>query len=118
MTSTGHTSGSGSAAAAYEDALRAQVEAAADRINARTEERAENVERIETGGIAAANTPERLTKRLDRLSRYYAGDRLPATPEEARVAEPEAVLASFRKRRFSREAPAAVVEAAVEPGDT
>jgi endonuclease G, mitochondrial len=118
MTSTGHTSSSGSVAASYEDALRAQVEAAAARVNARTEGRAENVERIETGGIAAANTPDRLTKRLDRLSRYYAGDRLPATPEEARVAEPEAVLASFRKRRFSREAPPAVVEAAVEPGDT
>jgi endonuclease G, mitochondrial len=117
MSSIGPTTGSGSATASYEDALRAQTAAAAERIKARTRTREENVERIETGGIAAANPPERLTKRLDRLSRYYAGDRLPATPADARVAEPEAVLATFRKRRFSREAPAAVVEATSAPGD-
>jgi endonuclease G, mitochondrial len=118
MASIGRTNGSGSATASYEDALRAQTEAAAERIKARTRTREENVKQIETGGIAAANPPERLTKRLDRLSRYYAGDRLPATPADARIAEPEAVLATFRKRRFSREAPAAVLEAAGSPGDT
>ncbi|MEA2443924.1 MAG: endonuclease mitochondrial, partial [Thermoleophilales bacterium] len=118
MASTGSTHGAAGATASYEDALRAQTEAAAERIKARTGEREEAVRQIETGGIAAANPDDRLTKRLDRLSRYYAGDRLPTTPAEARVAEPEAVLANVRKRRFSRDAPASVVEAAAAPGDT
>lgn len=118
MATIGRSGDVGGVAASYEDALRAQTDAAAARIEAMTATREENVAQLKSGGIAAANPPERLTKRLDRLSRYYAGDRLPATPAEARVAEPEAVLATVRKRRFSREAPAAVVEAIGKPGDT
>jgi endonuclease G, mitochondrial len=51
-----------------------QQDAAARRVAERTEARREHeVVLARPGGLAAADTPERIAKRMDRLSRYYAG---------------------------------------------
>jgi endonuclease G, mitochondrial len=44
------------------------------------------------GGLAAANPPERLARRLDRLSRYYAGEQLPITPAQMPQVEPNELI--------------------------
>ncbi len=77
----------------------AQGEAAAQRIRARAAGRREKVEALRSpGGLARVNDPGRVARRLDRLSRYYAGEDLPMTPEEAPRAEPEEVLAAVVER--------------------
>ena len=53
----------------------AAAEAAAQRVVERTPERRDHEATLaRPGGIAAADTPERIAKRLDRLSRYYTGE--------------------------------------------
>ena len=94
-----------SATASYEERLSAAAHTAAERITSRASERAENVEKLEAGGIAAANPPERITKRLDRLTRYLAGEDVPMTQAEVPTGEHEAVVATVPMRRFAREAP-------------
>jgi endonuclease G, mitochondrial len=70
-----------------------QTEAAAARFAARAEERRAKVASLkQPGGIARADTSERVAKRIDRLARYYAREPLPATPEETPTAEPEEAL--------------------------
>jgi endonuclease G, mitochondrial len=63
----------------YEQELQRQRDAAAARVESRTPERLHNVETLaRPGGIAEADTRERIAKRLDRLSRYYADDTVPS----------------------------------------
>ena len=45
-----------------------------------------------------ADTPERIAKRVDRLSRYYAGEELPATPQDVPRAAPGAIIDAARER--------------------
>ena len=62
----------------YEQGREQQREAAAERMAERTTQRGEHEAALAgPGGIAAADTPERIAKRLDRLSRY-CGDDAPA----------------------------------------
>jgi endonuclease G len=109
--------GQAGVAGSLAQAQQAQLDRAAERIAASSGSREANIEALERGGISAANPPERVARRLDRLTRYYSGDRLPATTEEAAVvAEPEEVLTALGRRRFARDVPAAVDEAAAEAG--
>ncbi|MFF0817921.1 DNA/RNA non-specific endonuclease [Rhodococcus sp. NPDC003318] len=70
---------------------RKQNAAAARRVQERAGRRAEHVDTLSVpGGIALADTPERIAKRLDRLSRYYTGEELPTgtvTEETDRLTE-------------------------------
>ena len=69
----------------YEHGREQQREAAAERIAERAPQRGEHEAALAgPGGIAAADTPERIAKRMDRLSRY-CGD-------EAQAAEGVALL--------------------------
>jgi endonuclease G len=74
----------------YAEGRDRQHEAAAERIAERTTTRSEHEAALASGGIAAADTPERIAKRLDRLSRYYAGAEPP--PASGATAEPEAMM--------------------------
>ena len=78
----------------YDEQRRKQNDAAAERVAARTPERHENVAALAgPGGIATADTPERIAKRVDRLTRYYAGATpLPAAVAAAAGAAPEVLL--------------------------
>ncbi len=59
----------------YEQGREHQREAAAERIAERATQRGEHEAALAgPGGIAAADTPERIAKRLDRLSRYCGAD--------------------------------------------
>lgn len=65
----------------FEAERQQQGEAAAHRMRERAQQRGEHVDVLASpGGIAAADTPERIAKRLDRLSRYYTGETLPTAP--------------------------------------
>src|SRR5215207_6667828 len=75
----------------YEHGRERQRQAAAARIAERETERSEHEATLaRPGGIAAADTPERVAKRLDRLSRYYAGDEPP--PATGATATPEVLV--------------------------
>src|SRR4051794_7839823 len=57
---------------AVENEVRGQTDAAAERFAQRAAQRRKNIRTLaEPGGIALADTPERVTKRIERLSRYY-----------------------------------------------
>ena len=57
---------------AYQQERERQQDAAAQRVAERTECRHEHAEALAgPGGLAAADTPERVAKRVDRLNRYY-----------------------------------------------
>jgi endonuclease G len=76
----------------YEHERDRQQAAAADRVAARAPERHEHVEALaRPGGIAEADTPERVAKRLDRLTRYYTGD-VPPSARPAAGAAPEVLV--------------------------
>jgi endonuclease G len=56
----------------YEDERTRQEQATAQRVAERTEARRANLAALaQPGGLAVADTPERIAKRVDRLSRYY-----------------------------------------------
>ncbi|MFD4267995.1 DNA/RNA non-specific endonuclease [Rhodococcus sp. NPDC058481] len=75
------TSAGDGPAGTFEAERQRQSDAAAQRARERAPQRGEHVSVLSTpGGIAAADTPERIAKRLDRLSRYYAGEEPSATP--------------------------------------
>ncbi len=79
----------------FEAGQRAQAQAAANRLAGRAGERRETIDALEApGGLARADAPERIAKRLDRLTRYYAGESLPAAPSDAPAQEPEEALAA------------------------
>ncbi|MFD4181497.1 hypothetical protein ACFWPB_10335, partial [Rhodococcus sp. NPDC058514] len=78
------TSAGDGPAGTFEAERQRQSDAAAQRARERAPQRGEHVSVLSTpGGIAAADTPERIAKRLDRLSRYYAGEEPSATPPGA-----------------------------------
>jgi endonuclease G len=85
--------------ASVEAERRRQADAAAQRYAARREQRLHNIETVrQPGGLALADSPERVAKRLDRLSRYYAAERLPGAVADQPSAEPGAVIASALSR--------------------
>jgi endonuclease G len=64
----------------YELARERQREAAAERVNERAAERSEHEATLaRPGGLAEADTPERIAKRLDRLNRHRGLEREPET---------------------------------------
>jgi len=78
---------------------RMQTDAAAERFQRHASERRRTLEALGSpGGVAQVNDPARVARRLDRLSRYYAGEDLPATPSDSPRAEPEEVLAAALER--------------------
>jgi endonuclease G, mitochondrial len=95
--------GAGTAAPSYEERVDAANQAAAKRISERADDRSKNVRLLEKGGIAAANPPDRINKRLDRLGRYIRGEDLPISPADV-PEEHESMLAAVPIRRFAREA--------------
>jgi endonuclease G, mitochondrial len=73
-----------------------QIEAARRRAAERTETRLQQEEKLaSSSGLAEANTPERIALRLDRITRYYAGDALPVTTP---TANPERLAAQAVER--------------------
>ena len=74
---------------AYESAVQEANDAAARRVEARTTERIDKVERMGAGGLA--DTPERLAKRADRLRRYQRGEQLRSAPVAVPVADSESM---------------------------
>jgi endonuclease G len=81
------------------EAGRSQDEAAAERVERRREERLHRIDALGTPGqLAEVEDPGRIAKRLDRLSRYYAGEELPETADETPAAAPEEVLAAAVER--------------------
>jgi endonuclease G, mitochondrial len=76
----------------YERERRRQREAAATRIAERTAARVAHEEALSgPGGIAAADTAERIADRLDRLGRYYAGEPAPEAGIERIINSPDFV---------------------------
>lgn len=66
----------------YQEDRRKQQDAAAARVRAMDDEREQIIEVLNLpGGIALADSPERIATRIDRLSRYRADVR-PVTPQE------------------------------------
>jgi endonuclease G, mitochondrial len=62
----------------YDQQRERQQQEAAQRVVERTPERRDHEATLAgPGGLAAADTPERIAKRLDRLSRYYTGEAAP-----------------------------------------
>src|SRR4029453_5100334 len=73
----------------------AQIEAAAARIARRRSEREAKIEILdEGGGIAAADSPERIAARVDRLSRHWSRAPLPTEAVEAPSGSAEEILAA------------------------
>ncbi|MGB2711494.1 MAG: DNA/RNA non-specific endonuclease [Conexibacter sp.] len=90
-----------------------QFESAARRVEARTEARERNAALLQQeGGIAIANGPDFVVRRLDRLTRYYAGERLPSLPSELPVAPLEEIAADALARARSAELPGTEATAA------
>ncbi len=78
----------------FEAGRRFQDEAAAARVEQRRDERRRSLQALErSGGLADVEDPDRIAKRLDRLSRYYAGEELPVRPGETPTAAVDEVLA-------------------------
>jgi len=85
LTTGGHAGNS--TMESYEQARELQREAAAERIAERATERGEHTAALaRPGGIAEADTPERIAKRLDRLSSYCGGD-VPAAADGPELLE-------------------------------
>ena len=75
----------------FEQGVERQRDAAAERVAERTPVRNEHEAALaQPGGIATADTPQRIAARLDRLSRYYAGAEPPRA--EGATAEPEVLV--------------------------
>ena len=73
-----------------------QNEAALRRVAERAEPRLQHEEALASPcSLAEANPPERIAQRLDRITRYYAGDKLPETTP---TAAPEQLLAQAIER--------------------
>ena len=70
-----------------------QYEAAAARVESRTDERRQRIEAITTGHLEQADEPIRIASRIDRLTRYYPGIR-PVSPTALEANDPKAVEAA------------------------
>ncbi|HMI98991.1 MAG TPA: DNA/RNA non-specific endonuclease [Gaiellaceae bacterium] len=77
----------------FEAAHAEQWKAAEERVAERAEARQEKIEAITSGNIAAADDPERVATRIDRLSHYYSDIR-PINPTELANNESGAVQAA------------------------
>ena len=76
-----------------------QNAAAARRILDQAADRAEKIGILDTvGGIARADDPERIAKRMDRLARYHLNDELPQTPGDIPDAGAAEMLGSAARR--------------------
>src|SRR5918998_4572104 len=87
----------------YELERARQRQAAAQRVAERSDVRHEHEATLATpGGIAAADTPERVAKRIDRLARYYDGELAggDAARQPARVLEKIINTADFVGARY------------------
>lgn len=83
----------------HDEELAFQEAEAERRYGEREAERLETIAVLaQPGGIAFADTPERVAKRADRLMRYYAGEELPQRPADVPVAAPEELLANALER--------------------
>src|SRR3954451_6939617 len=97
----------------FDTAQGYQSEAAAQRFADRAAERRRNIDLVQSpGGVSLADSPERVAKRLDRLSRYYAGEPLPTSPAAEAPAQPELITAAALERAADAVAPAGVADAA------
>jgi endonuclease G, mitochondrial len=86
---------------------RQQVEAAR-RFDERAATRRSAIEAVlKPGGLAAANSPERLARRLDRLTRYYTGEQVPVTPAQMpRIAPTELIESAIERATLAAPRPA------------
>jgi endonuclease G len=102
---------------AFEEAKRRQDDAAKRRFDSQAAHREANVEALgRPGGIAQVNTAEDIARRLDRVTRYFAGDALPTSPTQvpAAATDPDQVIdvALERATRETAEAAPGVATAA------
>jgi endonuclease G, mitochondrial len=89
-------SAAGDVDATYQRELAAQQSAARERVAERAPERQEHEEALQqAGGLAQADDPVRIAKRLDRLSRYYTGGDPAESPADV---EPEVLVAAAVER--------------------
>ncbi|WP_223173671.1 DNA/RNA non-specific endonuclease [Georgenia yuyongxinii] len=80
----------------YQRELAAQRAAARERVDERAPERQEHEEALQqAGGLAQADDPVRIAKRLDRLSRYYTGGDPAESPADV---QPEVLVAAAVER--------------------
>lgn len=80
----------------YQRELAAQRAAARERVGERAPERQEHEAALrQTGGLAQADDPVRIAKRLDRLSRYYTGGDPAESPADV---QPEVLVAAAVER--------------------
>jgi endonuclease G len=79
---------------------REQQQAAERRFAAQAVHRQANIEALDrSGGLAEVNTAEELARRLDRVTRYYAGVQLPASTGQVPAASaPEEVIDAALER--------------------
>jgi endonuclease G, mitochondrial len=103
----------------FTKAAAEQERAAAERVQKRARERQEMIKHLnKPGGIAKAVSPERVARRLDRLTRYFAGENLPETQVELPEAPPADVVAAALDRTTQPDVvvktPPAAAEAAAE----
>jgi endonuclease G, mitochondrial len=109
-----------------DEAKRRQETAAHERFEAQAAHRAANVEALEKpGGLAEVNSAAELARRLDRVTRYLAGEPLPVTPVQVPAAgsDPERVIDVALERAATQAADSAAptvaeVAASVSPGMT
>jgi endonuclease G len=102
----------------FEDARRRQEEAAKRRFEKQAAHRRANIEALDrSGGLAEVNTAEALARRLDRITRYYAGEPLPTSSAQtsAAASAPQQVIEAALERAATRTreaAPGVAAEAA------
>jgi V8-like Glu-specific endopeptidase len=83
----------------FEEGQQAQAQLAAERFLARTPERVENVQALaKPGGIASVNTAAEVARRLDRVTRYLAGEQLPTSAGRVPAAAPADVIDTALER--------------------
>lgn len=100
---------------AFEDFRRGQEEAAAERFANQEAERRRNIKAIgKPGGIADVNPVRLLASRLDRLTRYLAGEQLPTSPAQVPGGTPEQVIEAALERAATSADLAAPVAAEAE----
>lgn len=97
----------------FEQRRAAQDAAAARRYEDRIAQRLPQMDAIRAGDLLAANSPERIAARIDRLSKWAVDDALPRTPAELPTAAPAQVAADALARTSRAALPADVATAVV-----
>lgn len=98
----------------FEQRRAAQDAAAAQRYEDRIAQRLSQMDAIRAGDLVAANPPERIAARIDRLSRWCVDDPLAHRPDELPTAAPAQVAADALARAGRAELPSDVAVAVVE----